>query len=61
MAKNSVKQDEDIKRHSNLQIMIRLSKYLKPYKMKVVIVILLLIFVMLIGCNKSISSQNCNR
>lgn len=49
MAKNSVKQDEDIKRHSNLQIMIRLSKYLKPYKLKVVIVILLLIFVMLIG------------
>lgn len=47
MAKNSVKQDEDIKLHSNAEILSRLSKYLKPFKVKVVIVVLLMIFVML--------------
>jgi ATP-binding cassette subfamily B multidrug efflux pump len=49
MARNSVKQDEDIKRHSNLEIIFRLSKYLKPFKLKVIIVVLLMIFVMLCG------------
>lgn len=49
MAKNIVKQDEDIKKKSNLEITIRLFKYMKPYKFKVFIVILLMIFVM--ACN----------
>ena len=48
MAKNTVKQDEDLKKLSNKEILFRLSKYLKPFKLKVAIVILLLIFVM--GC-----------
>jgi ATP-binding cassette, subfamily B, multidrug efflux pump len=49
MAKNTVKQDEDIKLHSNLEIVLRLSKYLKPFKLKVSIVVALMIFVMLCG------------
>jgi ATP-binding cassette subfamily B protein len=49
MARNSVKQDEDIKRHSNAEIIFRLTQYLKPFKMKVVIVVLLMIFVMICG------------
>ncbi|SKA96413.1 ATP-binding cassette, subfamily B [Caloramator quimbayensis] len=49
MAKNIVKQDEDIKKKSNFEITIRLFKYMKPYKFKVFIVILLMIFVM--ACN----------
>lgn len=49
MAKNSIKQDEEIKLHSNAEILLRLSKYLKPFKLKVVIVLLLLIFVMICG------------
>jgi ATP-binding cassette subfamily B protein len=49
MARNSVKQDEDIKRHSNLEIIFRLSQYLKPFKVKVIIVLFLMIFVMLCG------------
>lgn len=49
MAKNSVKQDEDIKLHSNAEIVLRLAKYLKPFKLKVTIVVALMIFVMLCG------------
>lgn len=49
MAKNIVKQDEDIKKKSNIEITIRLFKYMKPYKIKVFIIILLMIFVM--ACN----------
>jgi ATP-binding cassette subfamily B multidrug efflux pump len=49
MARNSVKADEDLSRHSNTAIIIRLLKYLKPYKLKVILVISLLIFVMITG------------
>ena len=49
MAKNTVKQDEDIKKHSHTEIIYRLSKYLKPFKLKVFIVVLLLVFVMICG------------
>lgn len=46
MAKNAIKQDEELKTQSNIEIVIRLFKYLKPYISKVVIVMLLMIFVM---------------
>jgi ATP-binding cassette, subfamily B, multidrug efflux pump len=49
MARNTVKQDEDVRRHSNLEIIARLSKYLKPFIGKVVVVLLLMIFVMISG------------
>lgn len=49
MAKNTVKQDEDLQRHSKLEIIGRLMKYLKPYKIKALFVILLMIFVMICG------------
>ena len=42
MAKNSTKQDEKVTRRSKKDIIIRLSKYLKPYKKQSVIVILLM-------------------
>lgn len=46
MARNTVKQDEELKTRSNREIIIRLLGYLKPYKLKVLIVLILLIFVM---------------
>ena len=49
MARNTIKQDEDIKIHSKLEIVIRLLKYLKPYRLKAVGVILLMIYVMVVG------------
>lgn len=49
MARNSVKQDEDIQKHSKLEITQRLLKYLSPYRSKVFFVVSLMIFVMLIG------------
>lgn len=49
MERNAIKQDEDIIKHSNLEIIIRLLKYLKPFKLGVTGVILLLVFVMF--CN----------
>lgn len=49
MSKNSVKQDEEIKLHSNSEILLRLLKYLKPFKLKVSIVVALMIFVLI--CN----------
>lgn len=49
MAKNSVLQDEELKKHSNSEILLRLFSYLKPYKLKVITVILLMIFVMIVG------------
>lgn len=49
MARNTVKQDEDLKRRSNFEIIKRLLAYLKEYKMKVLVVILLMIYVMV--CN----------
>jgi ATP-binding cassette subfamily B protein len=49
MAKNTVKQDEDLKILSNTKITKRLFSYLKSYKLKVFIVVLLLIFVMAVN------------
>ena len=49
MARNSVRQDEDMSTHSKKEILEKLLAYLKPFKMKVVIVVLLLLFVMLTG------------
>lgn len=49
MAKNTVKQDEELRNHSNGEIILRLFKYLQPYKLKVVIIMILLIFVMACG------------
>lgn len=49
MAINAVKQDEELKNHSNKEIIVRLLSYLKDFKFKVVIVILLMIFVMVCG------------
>jgi ATP-binding cassette, subfamily B, multidrug efflux pump len=47
MAINSTKQDEKIKKSSNKELLIRIFSYLKPYKVKVAIVIALLLFVMI--------------
>lgn len=49
MARNSVKQDEELKKHSNREIVLRLLPYMKPFKLKVFIVVSLLVFVMLCG------------
>lgn len=49
MAKNTIKQDEELKNHSNREIIYRLLGYLKPYKLKVLVVLILLIFVMVSG------------
>lgn len=49
MAKNTIKQDEELRNHSNGEIIIRLFKYLQPYKLKVLIILILLIFVMACG------------
>lgn len=49
MARNTVKQDEDLKKISNREIGIRLFSYLKSYKLKVVAVVLLLLFVMVVS------------
>ncbi len=49
MARNTVKQDEDVQKRSKSEITLRLSKYLKPYKAKVVVVVALMIFVMICG------------
>lgn len=49
MAKNTTMQDEDLKLHSNTEIILRLFSYLKPFKGKVFIVISLMIFVMIIS------------
>ncbi|WP_163195826.1 ABC transporter ATP-binding protein [Clostridium thermarum] len=49
MARNTVKQDEDVQKHSKREIIMRLSKYLRPYTKQVTLVVALLIFVMLTG------------
>jgi ATP-binding cassette subfamily B protein len=49
MARNTVKQDEDIKKISNSEIGRRLFRYLKDYKLKITIVVLLLVFVMAVS------------
>lgn len=49
MAKNTVMQDEYMKKKSNIEIITRLLSYLKPFKLTVAVVILMMIFVMV--CN----------
>lgn len=49
MARNSIRQDEDTKKHSNLEIILRLSTYMKPYILQVIFVLVLLTFVMVCG------------
>ena len=47
MARNSIQQDEQFKSTSKGKLIIRIFSYLKPFKFKVVIVILLMILVMI--------------
>lgn len=49
MAKNSIRQDEDINNISNKDLIIRLFSYLSPYKLKVLFILILLIYVMICG------------
>ncbi|ERI94592.1 ABC transporter, ATP-binding protein [Clostridiales bacterium oral taxon 876 str. F0540] len=49
MARNTVKQDEDLRKFSNSEILKRLFSYLKSYKLKVFVILLLLIFVMIVN------------
>lgn len=49
MAKNTVKQDEDLRRMSNFVILKRLFSYLGKYKLKVFVVIMFLIFEMAVS------------
>lgn len=49
MAINTVKQDEELKKLSNIEVGKRLFSYLKDYKLKVFTVSLLLIFVMVVN------------
>ena len=47
MAQNSINKDEEIVRRSKFEILKRLSVYLKPYKLKSFIVVLLMLYVMI--------------
>ncbi|WP_160670445.1 ABC transporter ATP-binding protein [Clostridium sp. C8-1-8] len=49
MAKNTVSRDEEGMLRSKTELTIRLLQYLKPYKLKAFIVIILLLFVMVCG------------
>ncbi|AGK99292.1 ABC transporter ATP-binding protein [Clostridium pasteurianum] len=49
MAKNSVRQDENTNSISNKDLIFRLFDYLKPYKLKVFFILVLLIYVMICG------------
>ncbi|MDU5106328.1 ABC transporter ATP-binding protein [Clostridium sp.] len=49
MENNVIKKDEEIMRRNKSEIIIKLLAYLKPYKLKSFIVILLMIFVMISG------------
>jgi len=46
---NSIKKDEEVMRRSKSEITLKLLEYLRPYKLKSFIVILLMIFVMISG------------
>ena len=46
MARNSTKQDETFESTSKRKLIIRIFSYLKPFKLKVILVILLMILVM---------------
>lgn len=47
MPRNSIKQDEQFEETSKVELIIRIFSYLKPYKLKVILVILLMLLVML--------------
>ena len=49
MENNSIKKDEEVMRRSKSEITLKLLEYLRPYKLKSFIVILLMIFVMISG------------
>jgi ATP-binding cassette, subfamily B, multidrug efflux pump len=49
MARNTTRQDEDLKRLSNSEMAGRLFSYLKYYKLKIFIVLMLLILVMIVN------------
>ena len=49
MGSNSIKKDEEVMRRSKREITAKLLTYLKPYKFKAFIVVLLMIFVMVCG------------
>lgn len=49
MARNSISKDEDMSTHSKAEIITRLMCYLKPFKLKIAAVMLLMIFVMFCG------------
>ena len=49
MARNSVKQDELLNKQSKKDIAFRLFRYIEPFKIKVILVVLLMILVMLCG------------
>ena len=49
MENNSIKKDEEVMRRSKSEITLKLLEYLKPYKLKSFVVILLMIFVMISG------------
>ena len=49
MENNSIKKDEEVMRRNKSEIILKLMVYLKPYKLKSFIVILLMIFVMISG------------
>lgn len=49
MARNSVKQDEELNNISNKDLIVRLFSYMKPYKLKIAFILILLIYVMLCG------------
>ena len=49
MSKNKVSQNEELKTQSNISLIKRLFTYLRPFKIKVVIILILLTFVMICG------------
>lgn len=70
MARNSIKQDEELNTISNTKLLIRLFSYMKPYRIKVFIILMLLIYVMIcqiinpyllkIAIDKYIAHKNLN-
>ena len=49
MAKNTVRQDEELQKHTKLELTVRLLKYLGPYKLKATFVVFLMIYVMIVS------------
>lgn len=49
MARNTTRQDEDLKKLSNYEMGVRLFSYLKNYKLKIFLVLVLLIIVMVVN------------